>query len=144
MAVVVVWKLSVPGCGGLVSLQVGGNHSDEKVTFTSPGYPEGYGHMLNCEWIFETLPGYHLGLVFHDMDLEQSSSCYLDYVQVYRGKRQVQCFTVTVITSLTSNTHTHTHTHTHTQELASGLMLVSCMAYSLTLKFEVTFLRNVS
>jgi hypothetical protein len=114
MTVVVVSNLSVPGCGGLVSLQVGGNHSSEKVTFTSPGYPEGYAHMLNCEWIFETAPGYHLGLVFHDMDLEQSSSCYLDYVQVYRGKRHVQSFTGTLITSLTKlHTHAYTHTHTH-------------------------------
>ncbi|PNF23973.1 hypothetical protein B7P43_G09286 [Cryptotermes secundus] len=78
---------TVPGCGGLVSLQIGRNHSSEKVTFTSPGYPEGYAPMLNCEWIFETPPGYHLSLVFHDMDLEQSSSCYLDYVQVYKGRR---------------------------------------------------------
>lgn len=106
MTVVVVWNLSVPGCGGLVSLQVGGNHSSEKVTFTSPGYPEGYAHMLDCEWIFETPPGYHMGLVFHDMDLEQSASCYLDYVQVYKGKRHVQCFTRTLITSWPSYTYT--------------------------------------
>ncbi|GFG35967.1 hypothetical protein Cfor_02931, partial [Coptotermes formosanus] len=78
---------TIPGCGGLISLQVGGNHSSEKVTFTSPGYPEGYADMLHCEWIFETAPGNHLGLRFSDMDLEQSDSCYIDYVQVYRGRR---------------------------------------------------------
>jgi hypothetical protein len=114
MAVVVVWNLSVPGCGGLVSLQVGGNHTSEKVTFTSPGYPEGYAPMLNCEWIFETSPGNHLGLVFHDMDLEQSSSCYLDYVQVYRGKRHVQRFAGTLVRSLIK---LHARAHAHTKQM---------------------------
>jgi CUB domain. len=71
---------------------VGGNHSSENVEFTSPGYPEGYADMLHCEWIFETTPGNHLGLTFSEMDLEQSDSCILDYVQVYRGKRHVQMF----------------------------------------------------
>jgi len=52
--------------------------------------------MLNCEWIFETTPGNHLGLTFTDMDLEHYYSCYLDYVQVYRGKRHVQLFIRTV------------------------------------------------
>lgn len=76
---------------------MGGNHSSEKVTFTSPGYPEGYADMLHCEWIFETAPGNHLGLRFSDMDLEQSDSCYIDYVQVYRGKRHVHLFTESVV-----------------------------------------------
>jgi hypothetical protein len=75
---------------------VGGNHSSERVTFSSPGYPEGYANMLNCEWIFETTPGNHLGLTFTDMALEQSYNCYIDYVQVYRGKKRVQLFTGTV------------------------------------------------
>jgi len=75
---------------------VGGNHSSEKVTFTSPGYPEGYADMLNCEWIFETTPGNHLGLTFTDMALESYDSCNVDYVQVYRGKRHFQLFTGTV------------------------------------------------
>jgi hypothetical protein len=138
MAVVVTWKLSVPGCGGLISLQVGGNHSNEKVTFTSPGYPEGYDHMLNCEWIFETLPGYRLGLVFHDMDLEESSSCYLDYVQVYKGKRQFQCFTVTLITSLTKQ---------DTRTSKSLLVASSWFLYGIIFDPEDggdTFLRKVS
>jgi hypothetical protein len=80
-------NLSVPGCGGLISLQVGGNHSGEVHTLTSPGYPEGYADMLNCEWIFETAPGNHLGISFQNMDIEQSESCFLDYVQVYTGKK---------------------------------------------------------
>lgn len=74
---------------------MGGNHSSEMITFTSPGYPDGYASMLNCEWIFETTPGNHLGLTFTAVDLEQSNTCYLDYVQVYRGKRHVQLFTGT-------------------------------------------------
>lgn len=89
--------LSVPGCGGLISLQVGGNHSSEIFTLTSPGYPEGYADMLNCEWIFETAPGNHLGLVFQNMDIEQSDSCFLDYVQVYTGKRHAEPFAVTLV-----------------------------------------------
>lgn len=74
-------------------MQLGGNHTNEKVTFTSPGYPDGYTYMLNCEWIFETTPGNHLGLMFTDMDLEHYDTCYLDYVQVYKGKKHVHLFT---------------------------------------------------
>jgi TRAP-type uncharacterized transport system fused permease subunit len=35
----------------------------------------------------------------------------LDYVQVYRGKRKVQCFTGTLITAWPSYLHVHTHMH---------------------------------
>jgi hypothetical protein len=95
MILTAVLILLVPGCGGLISLQVGGNHTSEKVEITSPGYPGGYDHMLNCEWIFETTPGNHLGITFNDMDLEHFDSCFNDYVQVYKGKRHVQLFTGT-------------------------------------------------
>ncbi|XP_021927790.1 cubilin [Zootermopsis nevadensis] len=84
---VTVQPPTIPGCGGLIGLQVGGNHSSEMFTLISPGYPEGYADSLNCEWIFETAPGNHLGLLFQNMDLEHSDSCFLDYVEVHTGKR---------------------------------------------------------
>ncbi|XP_069688891.1 cubilin [Periplaneta americana] len=78
---------AIPGCGGMISLEVSGNRSTESYVLTSPGYPEGYANMLNCEWIFETSPLNHLRMYFTDMNIEESETCFLDYVEVYVGRR---------------------------------------------------------
>nr|CAD7261777.1 unnamed protein product [Timema shepardi] len=75
---------SVPGCGGSFSFT-----EDFNVTsynFTSPGYPLGYEHNLNCEWIIQTPPGFHLQLVFNDVNLVAYDPCDpYDYVKVFSG-----------------------------------------------------------
>lgn len=56
-------------------------------TFTSPGYPNGYGPSLNCEWIFESPPQYHLKILFDQADFGSFGSyricAYSDTVKVY-------------------------------------------------------------
>ncbi|KAL1132415.1 hypothetical protein AAG570_010370 [Ranatra chinensis] len=51
--------------------------------FTSPGFPNGYGHNLHCTWIIETVPQNHLSLNFKVLDLEKSWQCHADYISVY-------------------------------------------------------------
>ena len=75
----------VPGCGGMISMEIGGNRTAETYTLTSPGYPEGYDINLNCEWIFETAPNNHLSIYFQNMDLEVTYGCYYDFVSIYSG-----------------------------------------------------------
>ncbi|KAF4524800.1 hypothetical protein B566_EDAN010175 [Ephemera danica] len=58
----------IPGCGGIF------NNITTKtiVNFTSPGYPLGYDQNLNCEWIFEAPPTYHMAFWFNTMNLEST------------------------------------------------------------------------
>nr|CAD7455080.1 unnamed protein product [Timema tahoe] len=75
---------SVPGCGGSFSFTEDFNVTSYNLT--SPGYPLGYEHNLNCEWLIQTPPGFHLQLVFNDVNLEAFDQCYsCDYVQVFSG-----------------------------------------------------------
>ncbi|XP_034244978.1 cubilin [Thrips palmi] len=68
-------------CGAAVHLPAGG-----KYNFTSPGYPAGYGQHLNCTWVLDTDPGWHLAIFFNDMDLEVTPGCVLDRVLVSTGE----------------------------------------------------------
>ncbi|KAF4527382.1 hypothetical protein B566_EDAN015951 [Ephemera danica] len=73
----------IPGCGGIFT-----NFSMETmVNFTSPGYPRGYDQNLNCEWIFEAPPTYHIAFWFNTMNLESTEDCLFDYVTIYSGER---------------------------------------------------------
>ncbi|XP_022787102.1 uncharacterized protein LOC111327235 [Stylophora pistillata] len=54
--------------------------------FSSPNYPQNYGHNLQCAWHITTLPGFYIYLRFDHFHLEGSSgSCPYDYVQIYDG-----------------------------------------------------------
>ena len=55
---------------------------------TSPGYPHGYGPNQNCSWTLQTNPGWHLGIHFHELDLEESPGCVMDKVDVYTGEAE--------------------------------------------------------
>ncbi|BES95605.1 calcium ion Hypothetical protein [Nesidiocoris tenuis] len=43
---------------------------EDSLTFTSPGYPHGYGSSLYCEWIITSDPDTHLKIMFTTIDLE--------------------------------------------------------------------------
>lgn len=59
------------------------NSETDVINITSPGYPFGYGAGLSCKWtIVSKLPAFHPILVFKDIDLEDMTDCYGDYVQV--------------------------------------------------------------
>lgn len=61
-------------CGGIFELPEG--------RITSPKYPLNYDNNLYCEWIIRVEPSHTISLVFTDFDLEQSSGCTSDYLQV--------------------------------------------------------------
>lgn len=75
-------KNNTCGSNGIVDVSNMTNYN-----FTSPGYPQGYGKSLRCEWIFTTQPGKHLDLSFTDVDLEVPyySPCWNDKISVYTG-----------------------------------------------------------
>ncbi|XP_034938584.1 cubilin [Chelonus insularis] len=62
-------------------------HDLKNTTFyiNSPGFPNGYDENLDCRWTFSSPPGTHLVLWFITLDIEESESCIMDYVEVYSG-----------------------------------------------------------
>lgn len=53
--------------------------------FHSPGWPNGYAHGLDCNWIFTSPKGTHLTLRLLNLNLEESENCLADHVEVYSG-----------------------------------------------------------
>ncbi|KAH8405045.1 hypothetical protein KR222_005560 [Zaprionus bogoriensis] len=54
-----------------------------RVDVTSPGFPQGYGPDLSCEWIFKTAdPSYHLFVELNVVRLEAASECQFDYLSI--------------------------------------------------------------
>uniref|UniRef100_A0A182RN21 Cubilin n=1 Tax=Anopheles funestus TaxID=62324 RepID=A0A182RN21_ANOFN len=69
-------------CNGHATIVL--NSTDTTFNLTSPGYPNGYTNGLNCSWIFQSaLPAYHPFLSFSFIDLEETSDCLADYVEVF-------------------------------------------------------------
>uniref|UniRef100_A0A182Y0Z6 Cubilin n=1 Tax=Anopheles stephensi TaxID=30069 RepID=A0A182Y0Z6_ANOST len=69
-------------CNGHATIVL--NSTDTTFNLSSPGYPNGYQNGLNCSWIFQSaLPAYHPFLSFSFIDLEESSDCLADYVEVF-------------------------------------------------------------
>ncbi|XP_022107899.1 cubilin-like isoform X2 [Acanthaster planci] len=66
-------------CGGVLAAM------DTAQTFSSPNYPNGYGHNLDCYWLIEADPGRTVRLEFTDINLEPHPSCFFDYIQLYDG-----------------------------------------------------------
>ncbi|XP_041982769.1 cubilin-like [Aricia agestis] len=60
------------------------------VVITSPNYPNEYGSDSNCEWIFKSEPGRHLTLKFTDFALEETPSCFADYINVYTAHDEMK------------------------------------------------------
>ncbi|KAG8252003.1 hypothetical protein J6590_068211 [Homalodisca vitripennis] len=69
------------GCGKEIHISSVGINNTAVVS--SPGYPQNYKRNLQCTWIVDTDPGYHLVINFTTMDLEQFDECNSDYVAVY-------------------------------------------------------------
>ncbi|XP_070174131.1 cubilin-like [Littorina saxatilis] len=67
----------VAGCGGTL---VAGSFVQ---TLQSPGYPNGYGHNLNCVWRISAVTGHKISLNISDIDLESHGSCNFDAVAIY-------------------------------------------------------------
>ncbi|XP_030624670.1 LOW QUALITY PROTEIN: cubilin [Chanos chanos] len=68
-------KYSIAVCGGTYTGQSG--------TISSPGYPDSnYPDNSNCEWYLEGPTGHYLTLTFTALDLQSSTDCSSDYVEV--------------------------------------------------------------
>lgn len=74
-------------------------------TLKSPGYPDGYAHGLNCEWVFSTVPENHLQIDFYTIDLEYRSSCIYDKIEVYSGRNGVDDWSLVETVCLPNDTH---------------------------------------
>ncbi|KAG9511404.1 Tolloid-like protein 1, partial [Fragariocoptes setiger] len=53
--------------------------------FQSPNFPSFYPPQKECVWLFSTVGGHRIKLVFDEFDLEQHQECLFDYVSVYDG-----------------------------------------------------------
>ncbi|XP_058123035.1 cubilin homolog [Anopheles ziemanni] len=69
-------------CGGHTTIVLNG--TDQVYNLSSPGYPNGYQTGLNCSWILQSaIPTYHPYLDFSFIDLDETSDCLADYVEVF-------------------------------------------------------------
>lgn len=76
----------------------------DSLKLESPGFPNGYDRNQFCQWTF--LPasmGYHVGISFVTIDLEASSNCIADYVQVEIGSDMQNFHSGTKLCSMSQN-----------------------------------------
>lgn len=75
------------GSTGAIDINTVGSYA-----LISPGYPNGYKHNLNCEWIFSTISMNHLMVYIRDMNLKnfygRLYSCNDDYVSLYQKRSE--------------------------------------------------------
>lgn len=55
-------------------------------TFNSLNYPQPYEHSRTCEWTITVELGHSITLSIEDIDLEQSTSCQYDSLEIYTGQ----------------------------------------------------------
>ncbi|KAK3892747.1 hypothetical protein Pcinc_003437 [Petrolisthes cinctipes] len=67
----------IPGCGGLLT--------GERGEFSAPTFSDRYQHNLHCPWVIRVHPQERVNLNFTEFHLEQSRTCYWDYVEVRDG-----------------------------------------------------------
>ena len=56
-----------------------------KKEFTTPNYPRKYAASKTCYWNINAPSGKRIELRFVDFNLESSSSCQYDYLEIYDG-----------------------------------------------------------
>ncbi|XP_050461753.1 cubilin-like [Cataglyphis hispanica] len=66
-----------PGCGGIYTSATG--------TISSPGHSSSYQPNLECEWKIQLPVGERIRASWLRFDLEQSSNCQFDFVEIYDG-----------------------------------------------------------
>lgn len=73
------WDATSSGCGGNINhLMRGAIHS--------PNYPAPYGFNSQCDWRITVSKGSVVQLLFSDLELEDQSECYFDYVEIFDGR----------------------------------------------------------
>ena len=66
----------------------GGELSSEEGRFASPGYPGNYPDRAECVWILGGAPGNKVRLTFLSLDIEESTGCNGDYVEIHAGSEE--------------------------------------------------------
>ena len=69
---VVILYVLLPGCDN--------EYTGPRGNITSPGYPDNYANNLDCT--FRITLDSQIRLTFNDVDIEDHSSCYYDYLKV--------------------------------------------------------------
>ncbi|TRY89102.1 hypothetical protein DNTS_004573 [Danionella cerebrum] len=72
-----IYMASTSGCGGHLYMESG--------AFNSPNYPDVYPPNVECVWTITSSPGNGLELSFIMFQLQQSSDCSNDYLEVRKG-----------------------------------------------------------
>ncbi|XP_014475365.1 PREDICTED: cubilin [Dinoponera quadriceps] len=67
----------IPGCGGIYTTSSG--------TITSPGHSSTYLPNMQCEWKIQLPPGERIRIAWLRFDLEVSTDCHFDFVEIYDG-----------------------------------------------------------
>jgi len=65
-----------------ISTGCGGEFTGATGSLTSPNYPLSYGHNAECFWNVTVAAGSRVRLKVVDLNLETSSSCTYDYLEV--------------------------------------------------------------
>ncbi|NXG41986.1 CUBN protein, partial [Psilopogon haemacephalus] len=67
------------------SSSCGGSFHAERGAFSSPAYPQPYPPSTECVWRILSSPGNRLQLSFTEFQMEESSSCSKDYLEIREG-----------------------------------------------------------
>ena len=70
----ILYDSTATGCGADLTTPTG--------SFTSPNYPQPYGHNAECIWTITAARGSTIQLMFVEIDIEIHSNCIYDYVEV--------------------------------------------------------------
>jgi len=65
-------------CGGILPVAASGE-------IVSPSYPSSYPPNLNCIWQIQVPSGYQVSVTYVDTDIEPSSRCVKDYIELQNG-----------------------------------------------------------
>lgn len=73
------WDSSTTGCGGNIKNMMRG-------ALHSPNYPNQYGVNMQCDWRITVSKGSLVQLLFSDLEMEEHSECYFDYIEIFDGR----------------------------------------------------------
>ena len=65
-------------CGGILPVATSGE-------IASPSFPNNYPPNLNCIWQIQVTPGHQIAVTYVDVDIEPSSRCVKDYIDLQNG-----------------------------------------------------------
>ena len=70
----IMYDATATGCGADLTTPSG--------SFTSPNFPQPYGHNAECIWTITAARGSTIQLAFVEIDIELHANCVYDYVEV--------------------------------------------------------------